>query len=209
MKTKTIAMIMAMVMIVVCMVSGTLAWLTDTSGNVTNTFTTAGIEIELYESKKPDGTEVTVTNGVGVTDWSAAMIPGYTYSKNPKVVVKANSVDCYLFVKFVVTNPSQYVTFESKLDISSEGWTKGTGASGDGVPENVWYRKVTSSTSDQSWELLKDNQVKISGDLKKEDMPENGKTPTMTYTAYASQLWKSSGVEFTAAEAWTNANPAT
>lgn len=29
--------------------------------------------------------------------------------------------------------------------------------------------------------------------------------PTLTITAYASQLYKSAGVEFTAAEAWANA----
>ncbi len=31
--------------------------------------------------------------------------------------------------------------------------------------------------------------------------------PTLTFTAYASQLYKSADVEFTAAEAWENVNP--
>ena len=31
--------------------------------------------------------------------------------------------------------------------------------------------------------------------------------PKLTVTAYASQLYKSAGVEFTAAEAWANVTP--
>lgn len=203
MKTKTIAMIMAMTMILVSLISGTLAWLIDSSEEVTNTFTTADIDIELYESKKPDGTEVEVKNGVGVTNWSAQMIPGYTYSKNPKVTVKANSVDCYLFVKFEVTGTTTALEYTSNL--TGNGWTQGTGTGegGNGVPTNVWYREVTSSTSDQSWELLKDNQVKISANLTKDDMPATA--PTFTYTAYACQLHDNNNATdntFTPAEAW-------
>lgn len=199
MKTKTIAMIMAMTMILVSLISGTLAWLIDSSENVENTFTTANINIELIETLKPDGTEVTA----GVTDWTAAMIPGYTYSKNPEVTVKANSVDCYLFVKFEVTGTTTGLEYTSTLETDSE-WTRGTGTDGNGVPTNVWFRKVASSDSDQSWGLLKDNQVKISGDLTKDNMPTTA--PKFTYTAYACQLHDNNDAtdnEFTPAEAWS------
>lgn len=204
---KILTLVAAIALALACTAGATLAWLTDTTTPVTNTFTTAGIDVKLIETMKPDGTEV----AAGVTDWSAQMIPGYTYSKNPKVTVKANSVDCYLFVKFEETsNHSTYLTYTSTLT-TANGWTQGTGGGegGNGVPTNVWFREVTSSTSDQSWELLKDNQVKISESLTKDSMPTAEKAPKLTYTAYASQLYKSSGTKFSAVEAWNNINPTT
>lgn len=204
MKKKTMTLILALILVVGCVVGGTVAWLTATSDTVTNTFTTSDINVELKETMKPDGTEV----ADGVTDWSAQMIPGYIYSKNPTVTVKANSVDCYLFVKFEVTGTATALEYTSNL--TDNGWTQGTGTGegGNGVPTNVWYREVISSTSDQSWELLKDNQVKISESLTKSDMPTAENTPKLIYTAYASQLHKNATENFTAAEAWMNvSNP--
>lgn len=199
---KSFIVLLALVLIVGIAVGGTVAWLTATSDKVTNTFTVGDVKIELIETKKPDGTEV----AAGVTDWKAQMIPGYTYSKNPKVTVKANSVDCYLFVKFEVTGTATALEYTSNLTVESEKWTKLTGV--DGV-DNVWYREVASSTSDQSWELLKDNQVKISESLTKSDMPTAENAPKMSYTAYACQLYKDAGTKFTPAQAWTNAQPTT
>lgn len=203
MTKKTLVAISAVVLVFFCTVGATLAWLVDSTDEVKNTFTTAGIEIELIETQNPDGTEV----ANGVTDWTAQMIPGYTYSKNPKVTVKANSVDCYLFVKFEVTGTATALEYTSNL--TGNGWIQGTGdgEDGNGVPTNVWFREVTSSTSDQSWELLKDNQVKISESLTKTDMPTGENAPSLKYTAYASQLHKNATEKFTAAQAWTNVTP--
>lgn len=196
---KSFALLLALVLVVGCAVGGTLAWLTATTNPVTNTFTASDITIELKETMNPDGTE----ESNGVTNWTAQMIPGYTYSKNPKVTVKANSVDCYLFVKFEVTGTANALDYTSTLT-ADNGWTQGTGAGedGNGVPTNVWFREVTSSAEDQSWELLKDNQVKISEDLTKTGMPEANNAPKLEYTAYAFQLYKSANQKFSAAEAW-------
>lgn len=220
MKTKTIAMIMAMVMIVVCMVSGTLAWLTDSTGDVQNTFTTADIDITLTETPNTD------TNNDGKNDkWQAQMIPGFSYAKDPVVTVKANSVDCYLFVKFEVTGDATYLSYTSLLN--GNGWTQGTGngTGGNGVPTNVWFREVTSSTSDQSWNLLSGKHeiagcergedctctfvngfVTISDTLTKGNMPTTA--PELKYTAFATQLYKESGSKFTEGEAWDKVKPA-
>lgn len=198
---KSFALLLALVLVVGCAVGGTLAWLTATTNPVTNTFTASDITIELKETMNPDGTE----ESNGVTNWTAQMIPGYTYSKNPKVTVKANSVDCYLFVKFEVTGTANALDYTSTLT-ADNGWTQGTGAGedGNGVPTNVWFREVTSSAEDQSWELLKDNQVKISEDLTKTGMPEANNAPKLEYTAYAFQLHKNATEDFTAAQAWAN-----
>lgn len=203
---KILTLVAAIALALACTAGATLAWLTDTTPEVKNVFTTADIGVTLTETFNTD------TDNDNKNDaWKAQLIPGYTYSKNPKVTVKANSVDCYLFVKFEETsNPSTYLTYTSTLT-TANGWTQGTGGGegGNGVPTNVWFREVTSSTSDQSWELLKDNQVKISESLTKDSMPTAKNAPKLTYTAYASQLYKSSETKFSAVEAWNNINPTT
>lgn len=195
MKTKTIAMIMAMVMMVVCMVSGTLAWLTASTSEVQNTFTTADIGLTLTETFNTD------TNNDGTNDkWQAQMIPGYSYTKDPKVEVSANSVDCYLFVKFEETNnPSTYLTYTSTLT-TANGWTQGDGTN---IPANVWYRKVMATDTTRSWELLSGNTISVKDTVTKDNMT-TAASAQLVYTAYASQLYKSAGVEFTAKEAWNN-----
>lgn len=203
---KILTLVAAIALALACTAGATLAWLTDTTPEVKNVFTTADIGVTLTETFNTD------TDNDNKNDaWKAQLIPGYTYSKNPKVTVKANSVDCYLFVKFEETSdPSTYLTYTSTLT-TANGWTQGTGGGegGNGVPTNVWFREVTSSTSDQSWELLKDNQVKISESLTKDSMPTAENAPKLTYTAYASQLYKSSETKFSAVEAWNNINPTT
>lgn len=203
---KILTLVAAIALALACTAGATLAWLTDTTPEVKNVFTTADIGVTLTETFNTD------TDNDNKNDaWKAQLIPGYTYSKNPKVTVKANSVDCYLFVKFEETsNPSTYLTYTSTLT-TANGWTQGTGGGegGNGVPTNVWFREVTSSTSDQFWELLKDNQVKISESLTKDSMPTAENAPKLTYTAYASQLYKSSETKFSAVEAWNNINPTT
>ena len=61
----------------------------------------------------------------------------------------------------------------------------------------------------KSYPVLKDNKVTVSGDITKEMMNAftAANLPKLTITAYASQLYKSAGVEFTPAEAWANVTP--
>lgn len=194
---KLAFLVLAMVLLVGGVISGTLAWLTDSTAGVNNVFTTADIGVTLVETK----------NLTSDGKWTAQMIPGYSYAKDPVVTVTKNSVDCYLFVKFEeknVTGANGFKFLEYTSNLDGNGWTRGTGEGGNGVPTDVWYREVTSSTSDQSWNLLKDDTVKISEGLTKALMPDV--TPELVYTAYASQLYKDAATKFTPAQAWTNAS---
>lgn len=192
MKKKTFVLLLALVLIAGAAVGGTLAWLTDTTEAVQNTFTTSDIKIELAESKNLD----------------LKMIPGWTITKDPKVTVKANSEDCYLFVKIEeLNNFSDFMTYTV-----ADGWTQLKNASNNDVP-GVYYREVNTSTTNQEFAVLKDNQVAVKGTVTKADMEAlnvNGAVkPTLTFTAYAVQLYKSNGVKFDVTEAWTNAQPTT
>ena len=183
MKKKSLALLLAIALVVVGVVAGTVAWLTDRTAEVKNTFTTSDITIELTET----------------TGESYKMIPGCTIKKDPKVTVKADSEACYLFVKLEKSeNFDQYMTYDM-----AEGWTELQDHSG------VYYRKVAAAEADTAFEVLRDNQVTVKDDVTKEKM--NALTqdtyPTLTVTAYASQLYKNNTETFTAAEAWDNIAP--
>ena len=195
MKKKAWVSLVAVVLVLCCAVGGTLAWLTDKTGEVKNTFAPSGINITLTETPNTD------TDGNGENDaWKADMIPGFSYTKDPVVTVKGGSVDCYLFVKFEENgDPTKYLTYTSTLTVAN-GWTQGDGTD---IPSSVWYRKVTANAADQSWNLLNGDTIAVKDTVAKDNMADAAKAE-LVYTAYATQLYKSNGVEFSAAEAWDN-----
>lgn len=184
MKKKSLALFLAIAIVVVGVVAGTVAWLTDRTAAVKNTFTTSDITIELKET----------------TGGTYKMIPGWTIGKDPKVTVKQGSEACYLFVKLEKSaNFDTFMTYEM-----AEGWEALPGNAG------VYYREVAAATADTTFEVLKDNQVTVRDDVTKAQM--NALTaadtyPTLTVTAYASQLNKNATTEFGPAAAWANIAP--
>ncbi len=190
MKKKGLALVLALTLLVVGVVAGTLAWLTAKSDTVTNTFTTSDITVKLEETK---GTPVT-------SGKEFKMIPGYTISKDPTATVLDGSEECYLFVKLdESTNFKNYMTYEM-----DEGWTVVPGKT------NVYFRKVLTANIGKPYSVLKGDQVTVKGTVTKEMMEtaEQDK-PTLKITAYASQLYKNATTEFPVAEAWANVNPTT
>lgn len=197
MKKKTLALLLALTLVLGVVAGGTIAWLTDTSDTVTNTFTTSDINVKLEETK---GT------GTTATEKSFQMVPGWTITKDPKAWVEAGSEDCYLFVKLEKSaNFDTYLSYG--VDTSEGEWTKL-----GGVTDEVYYRVVEADEMGTShkFSVLKDDKVTVSGSVTKEMM--NGLKaedyPTLTVTAYASQLMKNNTETFTALEAWNNAKPA-
>ena len=182
MRKKTLALVLALTLIVVGVVSGTLAWLTAKSEVVTNTFTTSDIKVKLEETT---GTEY-------------KMVPGYTISKDPKATVLAGSEECYLFVKL-----DKSAGFDTYLEYTiADGWTQLEGVDG------VYYREVLTANIGTPYSVLKGDQVTVKGSVTKEQMnaldAEGAAKPTLTITAYASQLHKNATETFSASEAWNN-----
>ena len=185
MKKKGLALVLALTLLVVCVVAGTLAWLTAKSDVVTNTFTTSDIKVELKET----------------TGQKYKMIPGYTISKDPKATVLAGSEECYLFVKL-----DKSTNFDTYLEyVIADGWTKL-----DDVADTVYHRVVDGTTNQigTAYSVLKGDQVTVKGSVTKEQMnaldAEGVAKPTLTITAYASQLHKNATETFSASEAWNN-----
>ena len=187
MKKKSLALVLALAMIVVCVVGGTLAWLIATTPEVKNTFTYGDINIELKE-----------TGATVAADGSATkefkMIPGYAIDKDPKVTVKAGSEKCYLFVKV-----DKSANFDNFMTCTiATGWTALDGVDG------VFYRVVDTADMGTAYSVLANDKVTVRGDVTKAML--NGLTeatqPTLTFTAYACQYNSSNGNSFTAADAW-------
>lgn len=182
MKKKSLALVLALAMIVVCVVGGTLAWLTADTKPVKNTFTYGDIDITLAETK---------------TDFK--MIPGYTIAKDPTVTVVKDSEDCYLFVK--VEKSSNFDSFMTYT--MATGWTALTGVDG------VYYRVVNASTTDQAFSVLAGDQVTVKDTVTKADMNSiktDADRPTLTFTAYACQYNSTNGTPFSPADAWAAVN---
>lgn len=97
MKKRTIALLMAAVMLFGITVSGTIAWLQATSLEVKNTFTFGEIEIDINETDNEDDDNSTKNNAYD-------LIPGDVSKKDPKVTVVSGSEKCYVYVKVTEIN---------------------------------------------------------------------------------------------------------
>lgn len=200
-KNKILALVLACIVCVGIGIGGTLAWLTATTDDVKNTFTTSDINITLEETAGGENREF-------------KMVPGWTITKDPKVTVVTGSEDCYLFVKL-----EKSANFDSFMTYTvADGWTQLTDVTG---VDNVYYCIVDADTAnDQTFGVIKDNKVTVKDTVTKADM--NALTadtyPTLTVTAYATQLWKSNNpgtgasseaianAKFTPADAWAKIN---
>ena len=148
-------------------IGGTIAWLTDTTAEVKNTFTVGNIDIDLAESE----------------DLNLKMVPGNTITKDPTVTVKAESEACWLFVKIEKsTNFDSFMTYGI-----ADGWTELSPDSG------IYWRLVDAATAKAgtSYTVLTDNKVTVLDTVTKDDMDaleaEDAKLPTLAFTAYAIQ----------------------
>lgn len=159
MKKKTLALVLALTLLVAGVVGGTLAWLTDRTAEVKNTFTVGDINIDLTETNR---------------DYK--MVPGNKLDKDPTVIVKAESEACRLFVKVTKSeNLDTFITYAI-----AEGWTK--------LQDGVYYREVPASAADQTFSVLKGDAVTVNSDVTKEMLTAKDFTnPTLTFKAYAVQ----------------------
>lgn len=189
--TKTLVALLSLVLLLGCSLGGTLAWLADSTGPVTNTFTVGDIDITLVETTE---------------DYK--IVPGVNIAKDPKVTVLANSEACWLFVKVVEDNwptftESDGTTTTRKVNYTlAQGWKPLEGESG------VYYRQVSASGKAQEFYVLAGNEVTVSSTLTKSEVQGIGtgeNAPTLTFTAYAVQL---EGIT-TASNAWNEVKPAT
>lgn len=179
-KAFTAMLALTLVLAAYWAVGGTAAWLAAKSDPIVSTFTFGDINITLKDENPQEG--------------PTKIIPGVDIKKDLKVTVKANSVDCWLFVKVEETGTAGKVTYAI-----ADGWIQGDGSP---IPEDVYYRQVNGATTDSVFSVLAGDKITVSETLTKGDI-QNITNPTLTFTAYAVQK---EGIN-TAAEAWEKIGP--
>ena len=184
---KILVLALAALLLVAVSVAGTVAYLSDRTDEVANTFTPTTFDINLTES--------------GTTPWEKALVPGTTYDKDPTVTIENEDIKIWLFVE-VTDTATQYLE-DCKLfyhdDVDTQNkWNQGDGAD---VPDNVWYRDVEPSEV-ESIELIYGSEVTVSPDLTLATMPTSD--VELSFKAYACQYDNLTAVK----DAWNVAKAA-
>lgn len=172
MKKRTMALLLALTLVVGAAVGGTIAWLTDETEKVENTFTAGNIDIDL--------TETDADNDGKTNENSYKMVPGNIIEKDPLVTVKKDSEACWLFVQVKESDDKKFGDYMEYT--MADGWME----LGDGV----YYREVPATTDAAAdFQVLANDQVKVKDSVTKDMMniltAEN--YPTLTFKAFAVQ----------------------
>lgn len=124
------------------------------------------------------------------------MTPGKELAKDPRLTVKADSENCWLFVKIEESTDkalSDFVEYQV-----ADGWTALANTTG------VYYREVNAADEDVSFPVIKDDKVKVKGSVTQEMLEQlnDQNYPKLTITGYAVQRDAEIAEVDTAAEAW-------
>ena len=222
---RTLLVCLCALAIVTVAVSGTLAWLVDTSNQVTNTFTYGDINLSLEETKTNENGEPLDANGDVIPEGATTapqkttsgneykMVPGKVFLKDPVVTVKANSEKCWLFVELTekgrATVGGTNFTFDNYLTYAvADDWQPLAGQDG------VYYRIVEMNEAPQDFAVLKNNRISVPDTVNKEMLlaldATGAEKVELSITAYAVQYlgFEADNDEPAAAQkAWETAKP--
>lgn len=198
MKKKSLTILIAVVLVVVCAIGGTLAWLTAQTQEVTNTFTVGNIDITLTETGATD-----TDNDNFVDSNSYSMVPGAVLDKDPTITVAGGSEKCYLFVKVdKSTTLDTYIAYTIASD-----WKNVPNANG------VYYQIVNKNAENQNFGVLTNDTVTVKNTVTKDNMDYLNTVgaiqPTLSFKAYAVQYDNiydaTKSEDQNAADAWVKA----
>lgn len=161
---KPLLVVVAMVLVCVISVLATIAYLTDSSEVVKNTFTVGDVEISLNEAKVDvygaleyvlgDDGEPTDTLMPRVTGNEYKLVANHTYVKDPTVTVAANSEPSYVRAIIRVTGANDLFTattnsYTAENFLTGFGFTIGTG----------WAVNATTTVGDVTYYEVRYNNV--------------------------------------------------
>lgn len=164
-RIRPLIILFVIIMLLITSVSGTIAWLKSKSNTLFDTFTYGDINIEITETKEDSN--------------NYELYPGKEIKKDTIITVNALSEDCYVFIKIDETiNLGDYITYSLV-----ESWKQLEDF------DNVYYREVSKSDSDQTFSIIKDNILKVKSDLTKVSLNalNENNYPKLTITGYAIQ----------------------
>ncbi|MGN0457615.1 MAG: hypothetical protein ACI4IL_01420 [Eubacterium sp.] len=162
---KVLAVCLAALMLIG---GGTYAYLNGQTEDVVNNFERNKVLVEISET----------------TGSNYSIIPGTSASKDPKVTVNT-TIPAYVYVT-VIDNTEGLIDYAI-----ADGWIQLKDAEGNDV-NNVYYREVEGSDTEQIFSVLKDDKVNYDAALENSDMVDsNGNLlPNVTLSFNASAIQK-------------------
>ena len=191
--SKSVFLMLALVLVIGCTIGGTLAWLTAQTGDVENTFVAGQIgTLELEE----EADQITTTDG-----HQFIVIPGVDITKDPKVTYTPTTedgtvpVDAYVFVELTGIGQNKWAwnATAAQYEIKSgnnvvlsfkiaDGWTAVPNVS------DVYYKTSTGTTGLTDDPIIKDNKITVSHLITEDDVETVATAADkLTFTAYAIQ----------------------
>jgi len=166
MKTKLFVLLFAIALVVCAAISGSIAWLVDETSSMNSVFMVGDVNLNM--GHQAEATTFSLT-GTSVSDNEPIrIVPGWTVTVNdPPITVSADSEDCYLFVRIAenIGDLAPGAEFKQYLFYdAAEGWTQGNGFE---IPADVYYRTVPRSINPQVFDIIKNHEVQVSGDITK------------------------------------------
>lgn len=212
--TKVLCLVMCALLLITGSVFLTLAFLSDTTETVINTFTVGNVSIELNEAKV-DLYGEPVPNADRVTKNDYKLIPGEEYTKDPVITVKEGSEPAYVYLGLAIDSKVAAVIDTSIADhsiadqLAAKGWHRltieGSDAfwtdSNDGSTSyNIYYKEqpVVALNDDVEVETFKSFRVK---DNPTDQQLEAADGKTIKVKAFAVQSYNTDGHE----NAWKSA----
>jgi len=169
---KILVLALTALLLVAVSVAGTVAYLTDSTEQVQNTFTATNLEINLAES---------------VTPWQQKLLPGATYDKDPYVEVASGSESAWVFVEIVEANNTITEGKKVTYTVDTTNWVK-LEEEGDHDGDVYLYKASALAAGDKKYLLTGGTnnlgQVKVNENVTEADMAA---LPTLTFYAYAVQ----------------------
>ena len=180
---KTLVLVACIALVCGLAIGGTVAWLADTTTEVTNTFSPSNIGIELDEKDTDDST----ANKERDTANTYQFVPSVDLVKDPQVRVESDVA----FYVFIVENKSTNWPVKATYSIDS-AWKSVDATKYPGVyyqaislaqmTNGSWNDYILTGTGTGDYQ---NGYIEVADDMKNSDMPTSN--ATLTFEAYAIQ----------------------
>ena len=208
--TKVLCLVMCALLLITGSVFLTLAFLSDTTETVINTFTVGNVSIDLDEAKVDlYGEPEDGADRVKANDYK--LIPGEEYTKDPVITVNEGSEPAYVYLGLAIDQNVAAVIDTSIADqLATEGWLPltidSTGAvwtdSTDSTLYNIYYKAEPVDARNAAVEVKTFKSFSVL-DNPTDQQLENAAGKTIKVKAFAVQSDNTTGH----VNAWNSAFP--
>lgn len=194
-KKKTLLVAVALVLVCVMSIMGTVAYMKNNTGAVTNTFIVSGggklatnLTLDESEAVQAANGSYTLVTATRVSANTYNVMPGMEIDKDPTITITGKTeAPAYLF--FEVVNPLDTEVYT----YSFTGWTELSGVTGYMGGKVYVYGDangtiITNENVAASYKILTDDKITVEDDADDLKLSTDASAPTtMTFYAYLAQ----------------------